>query len=167
MSMVWARRIRVPLPRCKHLRVTHIARCRQRHLRTLWRVLALVLLLGACSPLAPATTPAQLQHTPGPYFTITESQFDAGRFRLAYPSTWRVVLLSPANAPLAQVVFVAPDQSAVRITQVESAPASADENQMQLKGGVVLQVNVEAADGAAESFATQAARLIASIQAGA
>ena len=163
--MVWARRIPVPLPRCNHVSITPIAHYRQCKLWFLRRVLVVVLLLSACSSLVPATTPAQLQHTPGPFFTISETQFDAGLFRLRYPSTWRVVLLSPANAPLIRVVFVAPDQSTVGLTQVETQAASAAESLLQLADGVALRVEIQAAEGATESFALQAEKLISSIQA--
>lgn len=128
-------------------------------------VLASILLLSACSPLAPATTPAQLQHTPGPFFNITETRFDAGLFRLEYPSTWRVVLLSPADAPLIQVVFVAPDHSTVSIAQVLSTDASADDSLLHLDDGVTLRVVIAAAEGAAQSFFSRAENLIKSIRA--
>ena len=123
-----------------------------------------MLLFGACSPLAPATTPAQLQHTPGPFFTITASRFDAGLFRLDYPSTWRVVLLSPADAPLVQVVFVAPDQSTVSIAQVPSADDTADDSLLHLENGVTLRIETTAAEGAAETFYSKVENLVDSIQ---
>lgn len=124
-----------------------------------------MLLLGACSPLAPATTPAQLQHTPGPFFSITETRFDAGLFRLEFPPSWRVVHLSPATAPLVRVVFVSPDQSTVSISQVHAADTSGEESLLQLGGGVTLRIEIEAADGAAQSFFSQADNLIHSIRA--
>lgn len=165
MLMASARRIPVPLPRCNRLILKRVAGIRQSIARFKGHVLASILLLNACSPLAPAAAPAQLQHTPGPFFRITETRFDAGLFRLEYPSTWRVVLLSPADSPRIRVVFVAPDQSAVSIAQVLSAEAAADDSLLHLGGGVALRIEIQAAEGAAQSFFLRAENLINSIRA--
>ena len=72
--------------------------------------LALGLLMSACQPLVPATTPPQLQHTPGAFVSLTADSYDAGVFRVRYPEGWRVVKTNIAAAPMA-VVFVSPDDT--------------------------------------------------------
>ncbi|MEM9951903.1 MAG: hypothetical protein AAF846_09900 [Chloroflexota bacterium] len=59
----------------------------------------------------PATTPPQLQHTPGAPLTITDNQIDADWFRLTYPDGWRVVT-NIAIEPVA-LVLVSPDDALV------------------------------------------------------
>lgn len=83
--------------------------------------LLLTILFGACAPLVPATTPPQLDHTPGAYVVVTDSLFDAGDFVVEYPHDWRVVKTSIASAEHLQVVFVAPDQSTITLTVVDAA----------------------------------------------
>ena len=41
----------------------------------------LCVVMGACAPLVPATTPPQLAHTPGAFVVVTDKTFDAGMFR--------------------------------------------------------------------------------------
>ena len=125
------------------------------------RVLSILLLFAsACSSLVPATQPPQLQHTPGAFVTLSETHFDAGIFELDYPSTWRVVKLSSADAGYLKVAFVAPDQSTVTLTQVENA----DESMVRLGNGVKLVVETNAADAAIASFFDSAEQLIRSIR---
>lgn len=84
--------------------------------------------LAACSPLVPATTPPQLQHTPGAFITITDDRFDGGAFALTVPDGWRVVKTSPAAAPL-EAVFVSPDEAMtirVSLAPLAGGTASAD-----------------------------------------
>jgi hypothetical protein len=69
-----------------------------------------LLMLTACAPLVPATTPPQLVDTPGAFVTITDEFYDAGIFRVHYPQGWRTVKISIAAEPM-RVVFVSPDDS--------------------------------------------------------
>lgn len=71
------------------------------------------LLLAACGSLAPAATPAQLAHTPGPPVMVTGSVYNAGVFSLRYPSGWRIVT-GAASSPM-WVGFVSPDEDAVLV----------------------------------------------------
>lgn len=123
-------------------------------------VAIVILCASACSPLAPAATPPQLRHTPGAFVTVSETRFDAGIFRLDYPSTWRVVKLSTAESNYLRVAFVAPDQSVVTLTQVEDA----DENLIRLENGIALIVGIDASGSPSNSFSTAAERLVNSIR---
>lgn len=76
---------------------------------------ASALIFSGC---VPAATPPQLQHTPGAYVRVDGRMYDAGVFRAAYPSGWRIVKSSIAAAPM-QVVFVSPDD-AMTITLSET-----------------------------------------------
>ncbi len=125
---------------------------------------ALLLLLSACAPLIPATTPPQIQHTPGAFVSITATRFDAGVFRLDYPSAWRVVKSSTADTPLLQIVFVAPDQSTVTLTQIANIASAEQESVLTLDNGVVLSVDIQTLQDNASGFASQAEQLIASIR---
>jgi len=82
-----------------------------------------VWLLSACAPLIPATTPPQLQHTPGAFVSLDDEIFDAGVFQVDYPDGWRVVKISVAAAPL-QVVFVSPDESMTLTLSQAPLPAT-------------------------------------------
>lgn len=126
-----------------------------------YRICAIFLLSAcACSPLVPAAKPPQLQHTPGAFVTVGETRFDAGIFQLDYPSNWRVVKLSTANTNAIKVAFVAPDQSTVTLTQVESA----DENVIRLDDGVALTAEIEPAGRPGNSFFNAAKHLVSSIR---
>ncbi len=126
-----------------------------------WRYLAILFLFAsACSPLVPAETPPQIQHTPGAFVTVSETRFDAGIFQLDYPSNWTVVKLSTADTNYLKVAFVAPDQSTVTLTQVENA----DKNVVRLENGVVIVVEINATAAAVASFFERAERLVKSIQ---
>jgi hypothetical protein len=69
-----------------------------------------LLLIAACTPLIPATTPPQLEFTPGAFITVDDEVVDAGFFRVNYPDGWRIVKTSIAAAPL-EIVFASPDNS--------------------------------------------------------
>jgi hypothetical protein len=84
-------------------------------MRFIW--IFLPLWIAACTPLIPATTPPQLEHTPGAFVSIDDDHFDAGFFRVDYPDGWRTVKTSVAAAPL-EVVFASPDNSmTIRIVE--------------------------------------------------
>ena len=126
-----------------------------------WRYVAILFLFAsACSPLAPAETPPQIQHTPGAFVTVSETRFDAGIFQLDYPSNWRIVKLSTADTNYLKVAFVAPDQSTVTLTQVENA----DKTVVRLENGVVIVVEINATAVAVASFFERAERLVKSIR---
>jgi hypothetical protein len=69
-----------------------------------------LLLITACTPLVPATTPPQLEFTPGAFITVDDEVVDAGFFHVNYPDGWRIVKTSIAAAPL-EIVFASPDNS--------------------------------------------------------
>lgn len=126
-----------------------------------WRYVAILFLsASACSPLAPAETPPQIQHTPGAFVTVSETRFDAGIFQLDYPANWRVVKLNTANTDYLKIAFVAPDQSTVTLTQVENA----DKTVVRLDNGVVIVVEINASAAAVASFFERAERLVKSIR---
>jgi len=126
-----------------------------------WRYVAVLFLFAsACSPLAPAKTPPQIGHTPGASVTVSETRFDAGIFQLDYPANWRIVKLSTADTKYLKLVFVAPDQSTVTLTQVENA----DKNVVRLDNGVVIIVEINATAAAVAGFFDLAERLVKSIQ---
>jgi hypothetical protein len=97
-------------------------------MRFIW--IFLPLWITACTPLIPATTPPQLEHTPGAFVGIDDDYFDAGFFRVDYPDGWRTVKTSVATAPL-EVVFASPDNSmTIRIVEgdapfLEATPEAA------------------------------------------
>lgn len=65
--------------------------------------------LTACQSLIPASTPPQLEHTPGAPVTITESRIEGEWFALDYPDNWRVIT-NIAIEPL-HLIMVSPDDS--------------------------------------------------------
>lgn len=127
-----------------------------------------VIILGACAPIVPATTPPQLEFTPGAFVTVTDETFDAGSFVVDYPSSWRVVKSSIAEAEYIQVVFVAPDESDITLTEVETASDSTnpDEQFITLDNDVVVHVLVKPSDDVDAHFTDLSEQLIASIRAG-
>lgn len=72
--------------------------------------IVLVLWIAACTPLVPATTPPQLEYTPGAFVTLDDEVFNGGSFRVNYPDGWRVIKISIAAAPL-EVIFASPDDT--------------------------------------------------------
>lgn len=73
--------------------------------------LLLLIVVGGCAPLVPATVPAQLAHTPGPPVVITTETYHAEPFSARYPGGWQVVTSAAFSSPW--VVFVAPGGDAV------------------------------------------------------
>lgn len=123
------------------------------------------LLLNACGPIVPATTPPQLQHTPGAFVTVTEARFDAGLFQVDYPKSWRVVKTSIAADRLLQVVFAAPQGSAVTLTQADvPSDDDAPEQFIRLDNGIIIRAQIQPAADPDAVFATAAQKLIASIR---
>lgn len=111
-----------------------------------WWVVGLV--LSACTALAPAQTPPQLDNTPGPPVVVTWNTYAAPEFSTFYPAGWTVIT-SPATSQR-WVVFISPDEQAVMVlalnrddTQVtppvqgDSAPRRA-ERTVVLSGGQTL-----------------------------
>jgi len=81
-------------------------------------LLVLMAVLTAC---VPARTPPQLDATPGPAFTVTDTRYTNSAFTVVRPPGWRVI--SPgADAP-PSVIFVAPDDTA--LIQLTTGPADA------------------------------------------
>ena len=128
-------------------------------------ILAALLLLNACGPIVPATAPPQLQHTPGAFVTVTEARFDAGLFQVDYPKSWRVVKTSIAADRHLQVVFAAPQGSAVTLTQTDAPSDDATPEQyIHLDNGIIIRAQIQPAADPDAAFATAAQKLIASIR---
>lgn len=125
------------------------------------------MLLSACTPLVPATTPPQLQHTPAAFIVVTDTTLDAGMFTVDYPASWRIVKSSIAASDRVQVVFVTADDSTVTLTEVETVAdsPSPDEQFITLANDVVVQVIVKPSEQVDEHFDDLTAQLIASIRA--
>ena len=128
------------------------------------RFLLFAVLLNACAPLVPATAPPQLQHTPGAFVIVTDTRFDAGLFQVDYPKSWRVVKTSIAAAHHLQIVFAAPDGSAITLTQTDATGDDAgNEQYRRLDNGVILQIRLQPADPDSD-FAAAAQQLIDTIR---
>lgn len=133
-------------------------------MRTL--IFIIVIFSTACAPLVPATTPPQLEHTPGAFVVVTDSTFDGGNFIVDYPASWRVVKSSIAEADTIQVVFVASDENTITLTEVVNAGNDSENEQfITLSNDVVIQVVIERADEPDAVFDTYATHLIESIRA--
>lgn len=116
-------------------------------------LLLLMILFGACAPLVPATTPPQLEFTPGAYVVVTDSLFDAGDFVVEYPHDWRIVKTSIASDEHLKAVFVAPDQSTITLTIVDSAGQnSTTERYVTLAETLIIQGIAEASADADPDF---------------
>lgn len=72
-------------------------------------VMAACLLLAACGSIIPATTPPQLDYTPGPGIVVSDNSVQTPAFSLRYPEGWRVVTGQAGLPP--SVVLVAPDET--------------------------------------------------------
>lgn len=80
--------------------------------------LALIILCAAaCGPIVPATTPPQLNHTPGAPVIVTWDTYTASEFSAHYPSGWTVIT-SPAFSTT-WVVFTSPDEQAVIVLALD------------------------------------------------
>ena len=156
MSTAWARRTPVPLPRCKQSTVKT---------RRAFIVLPLAVftLITACAPLAPASAPPQLQHTPGIPVVVTENHVDAGIFRLDYPPSWRVAKLSPAAAERIELAIIAPDGGSVSLAQL-TAPVTGGGRTKKLKNGVILHIAIKPAESPSVDFASRVEKLVTSIR---
>lgn len=78
-------------------------------MRRVFSVIWLLVYLTACQSIIPASTPPQLEHTPGAPITITESGIEGEWFALDYPDNWRVIT-NIAMEPL-HLIMVSPDDS--------------------------------------------------------
>ena len=157
MSTAWARPIPGRSLKCSRL----IEFLRLSPIAIVW--LAALSTLAACASLVPATAPPQIKHTPGAYVVVNDGHFDAGYFRLDYPSDWRVAKESPADAEHLRIIFVAPDGGTVSLMQL-GADASPDDQHRTLQNGVVIEVAFDPAEEAPEAFATQTRQLVSSIR---
>lgn len=108
-----------------------------------------IIMMMACSPIVPATTPPQLDHTPGAFVVVTDATYSAGVFQVDYPSDWRIVKTSIASDENQQVVFVAPDESSLTLTQIDFASESSEtETFITLENDVTLQIVLQMSDDA-------------------
>ena len=157
MLTAWARPIPVPSQKCsrliEHRRLTPIA--------VVW--LSALSALAACASLVPATAPPHIKHTPGAYVIVSAGHFDAGHFRLDYPSDWRIVKESPADAERLRIIFVAPDGGTVSLMQLGADATPGDQHRI-LQNGVVIEVAIDPAEETLSTFAAQAQRLVSSIR---
>lgn len=87
-----------------------------------------LLLMTACAPLVPATTPPQLQAAPGTPIVLDAERFDAGVFVVNYPDGWRVVKQSEANAPVTVTFAAANNEMTILVSEIAfSIPESTPE----------------------------------------
>ncbi|MCY3831958.1 MAG: hypothetical protein OXG85_03005 [Chloroflexi bacterium] len=119
--------------------------------------------LVACAPVVPARVPPYVHNTPGAFVVVTDTEFDAGSFRLRFPRSWRVVILSPADAEKIHVAFVAPDGSMVALQQVD-AEGPPVETYITLPDGQIVRIFIEPAAEPSPSFLAQARQLVASVR---
>ena len=78
-----------------------------------------LILITACTPLIPATSPPQLDYTPsGIAIRITDGTVYTDDFQMDYPDGWRIIKLSVDGSPL-HLVFASPDDS-MRIDLTET-----------------------------------------------
>ena len=88
----------------------------------------LAVILSACGRIAPATPPAQLDHTPGPPITIADGTYTSVAFTVDYPAGWTVISSPAFSEPW--TAFTSPDDNAVIVVAVDPddtdvSPASA------------------------------------------
>lgn len=119
--------------------------------------------LVACAPLVPARIPPYIRNTPGAFVVVTDKQFDAGSFRAEFPFSWRVVILSPADAEKIHVAFVAPDGSMVALQQVD-AEGPPEETYITLPDGQIIRIFIEPTAEPSPNFLAQARQLVASVR---
>ena len=83
-----------------------------------------------------------------------------------YPQSWRVVKTSIASDSALQVVFVAPDDSSITVTEVEASSDTTDDHKqfVTLNNNVIVQVLIKPSEDSNESFFDAAEQLIASIR---
>ncbi len=87
-----------------------------------------LLLMTACAPLVPATTPPQLENLPGTGIALDAERFDAGVFVVDYPDGWRVVKQSEANAPVTVTFAAANNEMTILVSEIAfSIPESTPE----------------------------------------
>ncbi len=120
-------------------------------------------ILTACAPLAPASVPPQLSHTPGAYVAITEGHFNAGSFQFDYPSSWRLIKHGAASDEGMHLILKAPSGGEVSIRVVETE-SDVDGEFIRLAKGVLLLATVSAADDSASDLAAMSDRIIRSIR---
>jgi hypothetical protein len=116
------------------------------NLDRIYPLLGIVMLgLVACGPIVPATTPPQLDFTPGPTVVISDNAYETGDFSVRYPVGWRIVT-GAADQPT-QVVFVAPDEISTITVQtgtLDNAPFDdtlmTDIRAVSLDGGTSITV---------------------------
>lgn len=77
-----------------------------------------LLVMAACAPLVPATTPPQLQIPPGTAVSLDAERFDAGMFQVDYPDGWRVVRQSEANAPVTVTFAAANNEMTILVSEI-------------------------------------------------
>jgi hypothetical protein len=125
----------------------------------------LSLVLVACTPLLPATTPPQLQHTPGVMVVVAQDTITVGELRVNVPPRWRIVKSSLAAAPLA-VVLVAPDEQTtitVSLATPIATPAAANITVTQvLADGAMVTISGQYAPEAETVFQAGWAIVLAS-----
>ena len=128
-------------------------------------VIGLLLCCVACSSLAPAATPPQLQRRHSHAISLSENRLDAGTFSLDYPANWRVVKLNGADAPLLRLALVAPNQNALFLTQLDEVdPARRGAAIVGLSSGVAIHYELTGDEGASEAFRRHAQRILDSIR---
>lgn len=93
-------------------------------------IILLLLILTACRSLIPATTPPQLEYTPGVAITVTDKTVYTPMFQVDYPDGWRVVKISIAGDPIELVFSSVEDDMWIKISEqpISIAEGTVDPN---------------------------------------
>ena len=120
-------------------------------------------ILTACAPLPSASAPPQLRHTPGAFVEIVDGHFKAGSFQFDYPSSWRLVKQSAANADGMHITLLAPAGGALSF-QVVATDKGQDDLFIPLAKGNFLLVTVVDFDDLPSDVTAEFERIIRSIR---
>ncbi|MGB1285185.1 MAG: hypothetical protein ACPG7F_01530 [Aggregatilineales bacterium] len=71
-------------------------------------IIGMLVLISACSALAPAETPPQLEMTPGYMMQLDDRYYETASFRLRYPPGWTIIK-SNISVGAAEVYFISSD----------------------------------------------------------
>ncbi len=120
-------------------------------------------ILTACAPLPSASAPPQLRHTPGAFVEVADGHFQAGSFQFDYPSSWRLVKQSAANADGMHITLLAPAGEALSF-QVVATDSGQDDLFIPLANGNFLRVTGGDFDDLTSDVTAEFERIIRSIR---
>ncbi|MEO1444231.1 MAG: hypothetical protein AAFV33_27805 [Chloroflexota bacterium] len=131
-----------------------------------------MLALAACIP---ATTPPQLDFTPGAPVVVTDGRIQTAAFSVERPDGWRVIT-SSADAPLT-LILVAPDDAALillatdgigeppRPTNIDPADTLRDSTEQVEAGNITVSVYTVAPSSQWDAMQAVTRRVVASLAA--